>query len=130
MANIFAKEIEQEKKVMGQRIKVRREYLRFTQQEVADHLDINRVTYTQYEVGKNQIPSANLPRLAKLFRVPVAYFFGEELEYKPDEIVYAPILEELARARYSGGLGEDDPSEIAEFIANKARRQAERQGRA
>ena len=115
---------------MGERMKRRREYLRLTQQEVADALDINRVTYTQYEVGKNQIPSADLPRLAKKLRVSVAYFFGEELEFQPNEIVYAPIFEELRTASYDGDLEPADVTEVAEIIRMKARRKAERQGRA
>lgn len=77
VGNILVNETTRQKREIGERMKHRRDYLGMTQQEVADYLDIDRVTYTQYEIGKNQIPSVLLPRLAKMFRVSAGYFFGE-----------------------------------------------------
>ena len=45
-------------------------------------------------------------------------------------IEYEPILDELRSASYDGGLGSGDVDEITEIIRMKARRRAERQGRA
>lgn len=45
-------------------------------------------------------------------------------------VEYEPILDELRSARYDGGLDTGDVDEITEIIRMKARRRAERQGRA
>jgi transcriptional regulator with XRE-family HTH domain len=81
---------------MGERMKARREYLRLTQQEIADSLDINRVTYAQYELGKNQIPVADLPRLAKVMRLTSVCFFFDEPE--------SEVVEDADLMRYYNGL--------------------------
>ena len=73
------------KTLMGARLKDRREYLKLTQQEVADAISIGRSNYAKYEMGIIDIPSSAIPALAKVLRVPVSYFFGEYDNEAEDE---------------------------------------------
>ncbi len=77
------------KQMLGERIKARREYLGLTQQEVADALSLNRVTYAQYEQGRNEIAATDLPRLGEVLRVSPSYFLGEieAAEVQEDEFL-------------------------------------------
>jgi transcriptional regulator with XRE-family HTH domain len=65
-----------DRKSIGARLRARREYLRMTQQDVADQLFMNRVTYAQYEQGRNEMAVSDLPRIAKVLKVKPEYFFG------------------------------------------------------
>ena len=47
-----------------------------TQQQVADALGLNSVTYLRYEKGQRQMPLELLPMLADLFDVSLDYLFG------------------------------------------------------
>ncbi len=115
---------------IGARMKSRREYLGLSQQEVADAIHKERSSYAQYESGKNEPAAETLYALARKLRVRVGWFYGEEAESKPEEFVYEPIFEELRTAAYDGGMDDRDISEVAEIIRVKAKRHAERQGRA
>ncbi len=116
---------------MGELIQARRERLGISQAEIANALEIQPATVSRYESGKITVDAATLPKLAKLLRVNISFFYDDE-DYKENsaEIVYEPILDALHRANYSGGLDAEDTSEVAEIITIKARRRAERQGRA
>ncbi len=116
-----------ENEQIGARVRARREHLHRTQAEIAAVLSISRGNYSKYEAGDVGISAQDLARLARILNVPVAYFYGEE---ELPEIEYEPIMDELHSASYNGSLGSDDVDEIAEYIRMKARRRAERQGRA
>jgi transcriptional regulator with XRE-family HTH domain len=64
------------KQALGEKLKARREFLKLTQQEVADAMSIGRVGYALYESGKNSIAATDLPKLAKILKVKPEYFFG------------------------------------------------------
>ena len=116
---------------MGEKIKMRRERLGIGQAQLAEALEVQTPTISRYESGIITVDATTLPRLAKLLRVDMSYFYEDETDdRKPEEIQYEPILDELHSASYSGGLEPEDVSEIAEIIRMKARRKAERQGRA
>ena len=50
----------------------------YSQQNVADILNVNRSTYTYYETGKTSPDPVTLNRIAKIFNVPLELFFREE----------------------------------------------------
>lgn len=50
---------------------LRKEKIGYTQQQVADYLQISRSTYTYYETGKTEPDLENIKKLAKLFGVSV-----------------------------------------------------------
>ncbi len=55
------------------RLKELREENNYTQQFVAEYLNIKQNTYSQYETRRRQIPIAQLMMLAKLYDVSVDY---------------------------------------------------------
>lgn len=50
----------------------------FSQQNVADILNINRSTYTYYETGKTTPDVRTLYKISKIFGVPIEIFFPDE----------------------------------------------------
>ena len=49
-----------------------------TQQQIADLVNVNRVTYTNWEKGKREPSFENLVKLADLLEVSLDSFFGRE----------------------------------------------------
>ncbi len=60
---------------VGKKLKERRILLGFNQQELAECVDVSVQQIQKYESAKNRVSSGKLYGLAKLLRVPVAYFF-------------------------------------------------------
>ena len=74
-------------KNLGERIKVLREEHGFTQQEIADKLEILQGTYANYERGARGIPLNTLKKLCSMYGVRVDDFINEDrlvLENPPD----------------------------------------------
>ena len=53
------------------------------QTALADHLQIHQTTYSDYELGKLNIPVAVLHRLADLYDVSIDYLLGRTMEKMP-----------------------------------------------
>lgn len=47
-----------------------------TQQQVAEHLNITRASYTLYETGKNTPTTDSIIKLANLYKVSTDYLLG------------------------------------------------------
>lgn len=62
--------------ILYTRIKALRVEKKLTQQQVADALGLNSVTYLRYEKGQRQMPLELLPMIADLFDVSLDYLFG------------------------------------------------------
>ena len=56
-----------------------------TQQQVADHLHLDRSSYAYYESGRTKINIDILIRLAKFFQISLAMLVGEELPPQLDD---------------------------------------------
>lgn len=65
-------------KHLGERIRRAREQRGWTQGELAQHLGKNATTVSNYETGTRTIRVTELPELARVLQVPVAYFFETE----------------------------------------------------
>lgn len=48
----------------------------YTQQQIADILNVSRVAYTLYENGKNTPTTDNILKLAELYNVSTDYLLG------------------------------------------------------
>lgn len=57
-------------------LKEERKKHKYTQQEIANFLQITRGAYAQYETGKNLPPIDNLIKLADLYKVSLDYLTG------------------------------------------------------
>ena len=62
--------------ILYTRLKSLRVEKKLTQQQVADALGLNSVTYLRYEKGQRQMPLELLPMLADFFDVSLDYLFG------------------------------------------------------
>ena len=62
----------------GQQLRALRKQRGLTQQAVADHLQVDRTTYTKYEIGRVSPDPQGLARLAELFGVSVDSLLGRD----------------------------------------------------
>ncbi len=68
---------------MYERIRNIREDKDLTQAQMANYLNIHQTTYSDYEIGKLNIPIAVLIRIADLFDTSIDYLVGRTDEIKP-----------------------------------------------
>lgn len=68
---------------MYPRIKNLREDCDFTQQQLAEVLNISQATYSRYESGTLDIPSSALIDLAKFYKTSIDYLLGQTDEKPP-----------------------------------------------
>lgn len=61
---------------MYQRLRDLREDADLNQKDIADLLHISQTTYSRYESGVLDIPSASLIKLADFYKVSVDYILG------------------------------------------------------
>ncbi len=52
----------------------------YSQQNIADALNMNRATYTYYETGKTSPDPATLGKIARICGAPIEFFFEDEEE--------------------------------------------------
>ncbi len=65
-------------KELGFRLKTIRQMRRMSQQHLGDMLGITFQQVQKYEAGTNRMPPERIDTCAKLFGIPVGYFFGRE----------------------------------------------------
>ncbi len=53
-----------------------REDNEFTQQDIANYLEIGRTMYRRYELGETEIPLRHLKKLCMLYKVSADYLIG------------------------------------------------------
>ncbi|MBR2029849.1 MAG: helix-turn-helix transcriptional regulator [Clostridia bacterium] len=64
------------KNVLGFRIAQLRKENGWTQKQLADKLNVDNTTISSWELGKNDVPTAILVELAKLFDTTTDYLLG------------------------------------------------------
>lgn len=65
------------------RIRNLREDKDLTQKQVGEMLNMSQTGYNQYEIGKNDIPTRVLIKLAEIYDISVDYLLGITDEEKP-----------------------------------------------
>lgn len=98
-----------DRKRMGERLKEAREYLGFSQDQVATFLGVSRSAISLLEAGQRKVDAIELKKLAGLYKRPVSHFTGEEVE----ETFDAEDIQHLARKVSS--LSVDDREELSRF---------------
>ena len=68
---------------MYQRIRDLREDKELTQKQIGQLLNMSQTGYKQYEIGKNDIPTKILIKLANFYNTSVDYLLGLTNEKKP-----------------------------------------------
>ena len=99
-----------DRRAMGERLRAAREYLGFSQDEVARYLGIPRTALSNIETGQRRLEALELTKLATLYKRPVNYFTGGE---SSAEESFDPDVEHLARKAAS--LSQDDRAELSRF---------------
>jgi transcriptional regulator with XRE-family HTH domain len=77
------------RKQIGDRIRRARELRGWTQSELAHHLGKNATTVSNYENGNRAISVTEIPQLAQLLQVPIAFFFEESAEALTEQMIAA-----------------------------------------
>lgn len=99
-----------EHEVIGSRLREARELLGLLQDEAATALGIPRSSLSALEAGKRKVSGVELRRLARLYRRPVGWLVGEEVELNHAEPLF----------RATAQLSEEDKEQVlrfAEFLA-------------
>ncbi|KAF1703087.1 transcriptional regulator [Pseudoxanthomonas suwonensis] len=94
---------------MGERLRLAREYVGLTQEEVAAALGVSRPAVTKMEAGARKVQSTELSALARLYRRSMEYLLTgiEPASSAPEQLAF------LARA--IKGLSDRDLDEVARF---------------
>lgn len=98
-----------DRKILSERLREAREYLGFSQEEVAGYLDVPRSALSLMERGRRKVDALELKRLAGLYKRPVGYFTDEGV----DEESYGAAVAHLARK--AAQLSPEDREELARF---------------
>ena len=62
---------------MGARLRQAREYLGFSQEAVAEALGVPRASVSAMEGGHRKVSSLELRDLARLYKRPIEWFYGQ-----------------------------------------------------
>ncbi len=88
---------------LADRLRKFREACGFSQQQIADKLNIHRATYSYYELGRTEPSSDNLVRLSRIFNVSLNALLDVRDEFAPSsfrqKITMSPEEEELLNRR-------------------------------
>src|SRR5258708_20901983 len=99
-------DIEGDRRAMGERLRQTREYLGFSQEEVAKYLGISRSALSNIETGQRKVDALELKKLASLYKRPVTHFTGEDPEVQA-------VGEDVAHlARKASELSAEDRAEL------------------
>jgi transcriptional regulator with XRE-family HTH domain len=97
------------RKALGERLREAREYLGFSQDQVATFLGVSRSALSLMETGQRKVDALELKKLAGLYKRLVSYFTGDEAE----EISFSTDVKHLARQ--VSELSPDDREELGRF---------------
>ena len=98
-----------DRKALGERLREAREYLGFSQDQVATFLGVARSALSLMETGQRKVDALELKKLAGLYKRPVGFFTGEEAE----EVSFGTDVKHLARQ--VAELSPDDREELGRF---------------
>jgi transcriptional regulator with XRE-family HTH domain len=111
---------------LGERLRIAREYVGLSQEEVAKHLGIPRSALSNVEAGQRKLDTLELTKLAKLYQRPITWITGEEASAPGEKDELPAEVAHLARA--AAGLSKQDRGELARFADFlKSRSRAKRQ---
>jgi transcriptional regulator with XRE-family HTH domain len=110
-----------DRKVLGERLREAREYLGFSQEEIASYLSVPRSALSLMETGQRKVDALELKKLANVYKRPIGYFTGDIAE----EVVGADVKH---LARKVADLSADDREELSRFADFLRARKQSREG--
>jgi len=114
---------DEERKILAGRLKEAREYLGFSQDQVATFLGVPRSALSLMEAGQREVKVLEMKKLAALYKRSVGYFTGEDAE---EEMTFGTDVKHLARK--VSELSEEDRQELgrfAEFLRTRKKKKEE-----
>ncbi len=102
-------DMEGDRRAMGERLRRAREYLGYSQEEVAKYLGISRSALSNIETGQRKVDALELKKLAGLYKRPGTHFTGEAPE---DEAVGEDVAH---LARKVSELSAEDRAALGRF---------------
>jgi transcriptional regulator with XRE-family HTH domain len=97
-----------DRKTLGERLREAREYLGFSQEEIATFLGVPRSALSLIETGQRKVDALELKKLAGLYKRPITHFTGEETQE-----ALGVDIDHLARK--ASKLSPNDREELARF---------------
>ena len=110
-----------DRKTLGERLREAREYLGFSQDQVATFLGVSRSALSLMESGQRKVDALELKKLAGLYKRSVGYFTGEE----EDASIGADVKH---LARKVSDLSSEDREELARFADFLRARKEKKEG--
>jgi transcriptional regulator with XRE-family HTH domain len=98
-----------ERKTLGEQLREAREYLGFSQVDVAIFLGVPRSALSLIEAGRRKVDVLELKKMAGLYKRPVSSFIGNEAE----ETAFAAAIKRLASK--VSDLSPGDRKELTQF---------------
>ena len=111
-----------DRKILSERLREAREYLGFSQEEVAGYLKVPRSALSLMERGQRKVDALELKKLARLYKRPVGYFTDEGV----DEDSYGADVAHVARK--ASQLAPEDREELARFADFLRMRREQQEG--
>ncbi len=103
--------IKAEDKLLGSRIRERRQYFGYSQQKLADALDVTYQQFQKYELGQNKVAATSLVKIAEFLKTDSNKLLGSS------ESKISPLnKEELALLRYFNKMKPASREIIVKFV--------------
>jgi transcriptional regulator with XRE-family HTH domain len=110
-----------DRKTLGERLREAREYLGYSQDQVATFLGVSRSALSLMESGQRKVDALELKKLAGLYKRSVGYFTGEE-----EDAAIGADVKHLARK--VSDLSSEDREELARFADFLRARKQKKEG--
>lgn len=110
-----------DRKTLGERLREAREYLGYSQDQVATFLGVSRSALSLMESGQRKVDALELKKLAGLYKRTVGYFTGEE-----EDAAIGADVKHLARK--VSDLSTEDREELARFADFLRARKQKKEG--
>jgi transcriptional regulator with XRE-family HTH domain len=110
-----------DRKTLGERLREAREYLGYSQDQVAMFLGVPRPALSLIESGQRKVDALELKKLAGLYKRSVGYFTGEE-----EDSAIGSDVKHLARK--VSDLSSEDREELARFADFLRARKQKKEG--
>ncbi|MCO7137316.1 helix-turn-helix transcriptional regulator [[Clostridium] leptum] len=107
--------------MLSDRLRYLREKNGYTQRQVAEYLNIERSTYTYYEIGKTKPDLEALKKLSAFFHVSIDYLLENKTVLRGE---YAPY--DLDRSREDGMTGLPDEEKLLLRLYRKLNTEAKK----
>jgi transcriptional regulator with XRE-family HTH domain len=105
---------------IAERLKEAREYLGYSQQEVAAALKVPRSAISLLETAQRGVDSVELSALAKLYQRPIGFFTGEKAAFSSDVAMLAKQVSKLSTQ------DRDELLRFSEFLVQRSQAKGDR----